>query len=374
VRLVVIAPRLVHTGGMDRPNLELVARALDRGYQVTAVSHDADPVLERSAAFEFWRVPRPLSSVLLGEIFLEWMGRKARRRYPSARFIANGGNFPGADLNWVHYVHAAEQIPPSPHLRSRAYASARRRWNVRRERRAFHTAGLVVTDSRRCAADVVEAYALPAARVHAVYYGADHPRRERREPDQRQRDEADLGFKVGERRCLFIGGLGDRRKGLETLLEAWALLQRDALWPVKLLVAGAGGGRAGYEQQAARLRLGTSVQFLGFRSDVPRLLEISDCVVAPTHYEPYGLGVQEAFCAGIPAIVTASAGIAERYPPELRPLLLADAGDPRELASCLRGWHDARVSYRSLASAFGQELLRRSWKDMADEMLSLVTG
>jgi glycosyltransferase involved in cell wall biosynthesis len=359
---------------MDRPNLELVARALDRGYQVTAVSHDVDPVLERSGAFEFWRVPRPLSSVLLGEVFLERMGRKARQRYPSATFIANGGNFPGADLNWVHYVHAAEKVPPPPHLFSRVYASVRRRRNIRRERRALGTARLVVTDSRLCAADVIAALGLPAARVRAVYYGADHPRSEGKEPDQRGRDEVDLGFTVGEQRCLFIGGLGDRRKGLETLLEAWALLQRDGGWQVKLLVAGAGKRRAEYEQHAERLRLGAWVQFLGFRSDVPRLLEISDCVVAPTHYEPYGLGVQEAFCAGIPAIVTASAGIAERYPPELRPLLLADAGDPQALANCLRGWHHARASYRSLASAFGQELLRRSWKDMADEMLSLVTG
>jgi len=37
-------------------------------------------------------------------------------------------------------------------------------------------------------------------------------------------------------------------------------------------------------------------------------------LVSPVRYEAYGLNVQEALCCGVPAIVSACAGVAERYP------------------------------------------------------------
>ena len=53
-------------------------------------------------------------------------------------------------------------------------------------------------------------------------------------------------------------------------------------------------------------------------ADVPNLLRAADCLVAPTRYEAYGLGVHEALCCGLPGIVSADAGVAERYSPELQ--------------------------------------------------------
>ncbi|MDK2408772.1 glycosyltransferase [Aphanizomenon sp. PH219] len=54
------------------------------------------------------------------------------------------------------------------------------------------------------------------------------------------------------------------------------------------------------------------INFLGFRADVPNLLRAADCLVAPTRYEAYDLGVHEALCCGLPAIVSADAGVDER--------------------------------------------------------------
>ena len=64
--------------------------------------------------------------------------------------------------------------------------------------------------------------------------------------------------------------------------------------------------------------VGESVRFLGYRKDLAQLLQASDALIAPTRYDSYGLGVHEALCCGLPALVSAGAGVAERYPERLK--------------------------------------------------------
>ena len=71
---------------------------------------------------------------------------------------------------------------------------------------------------------------------------------------------------------------------------------------------------------------------------MPEVLRACDALVSPVHYEAYGLNVQEAICCGLPALVSASAGIAEQYPAALADLLLPDPDDPADLAARLRRW------------------------------------
>jgi len=368
-RLIVVAPRLVRTGGMDRPNLALVERALERGLEVTAVTHGVEPGTLDSPRLELWRVPKPLSSILLGEVILERAGALARRRYPEAIVLANGGNLFGADLNWVHYVHAAEPAlgGSGPQGLYRRYRHER---YVRRERLAFASAKVLIADSKRCRDDLLAHYPLDRTRVRSLYYGTDPSLAGRRL--SRSQCERNAGLEPGVQRAMFVGGIGDRRKGLDTLLKAWALLKRRGDWPVELLVVGDGPARARFEREASALQLSGSVHFLGFRTDVPTLLGAVDCIAAPTRYEPYGLAVHEALCVRVPAIVSEKAGIAERYPPSLRPLLLSDPENVDELASKLTEWRNNAGHYARAASEFAPQLSSRSWSEMADEILDLA--
>src|SRR5205823_4663985 len=136
----------------------------------------------------------------------------------------------------------------------------------------------------------------------------------------------------------------DRRKGFDVLFEAWSLLWRTG-WDGLLLVVGAGEELPVWEQRAAGL--GESIRFLGFRKDVPRILAAGDLLVSPTRYEAYGLGVHEALCAGLPALVSRSAGVAEQYPTELQPLLLSDPENASSLAESLRQWRKDPEVWRS---------------------------
>ncbi len=110
------------------------------------------------------------------------------------------------------------------------------------------------------------------------------------------------------RRLLFVGLLV-RRKGVHVLLEAMA---GAALPPdVTLQVAGDGPERADLEASVSRLGLQGRVTFLGFRSDVPRLLAEADAFVLPSAMEQQPLVLIEALGAGKPIVATDVGGVAE---------------------------------------------------------------
>ena len=98
---------------------------------------------------------------------------------------------------------------------------------------------------------------------------------------------------------------------------------------------------------------------------MPDVLRAVDALVAPTRYEAYGLGVHEALCCGLPAFVSGSAGVAERYPPELADLLLPDPEDVGGLAERLRQWRDHSGAYLPALDRLSLQLRACTWDDMA---------
>jgi glycosyltransferase involved in cell wall biosynthesis len=116
------------------------------------------------------------------------------------------------------------------------------------------------------------------------------------------------------------------------------------------------------------------VEFLGFRKDVPRILSAVDLLVAPTRYEAYGLGVHEALCCGIPAIVSATAGVAERYPDQLTMLLVGDPPSDLALIERLRAWRSRHDEQVAGVFALSQTLRTRTWKDMSAEIVRFALG
>ena len=135
---------------------------------------------------------------------------------------------------------------------------------------------------------------------------------------------------------------------------------------------GAGATLPAWRARAEAEGLGESVRFLGFRDDVPRVLAACDLLVSPTRYEAYGLNVQEALCCGLPAIVSAGAGVAERYPEPLRPLLLPDPDDAADLARRIAAWRADPVPTREAVDDLGRALRGRGWDRCAAEIVALA--
>lgn len=370
--VVLVSGDFVKTGGMDRANYALGEYLLGRGREVHFVSHRvADGLLGRPGAV-FHRVPKPLGSYLLSEPLLRRAGRAWARRLAGrgARVVVNGGNCDWGDLNWVHYVHAAWAPPPAGGALRRVKGVVARRGALTAERASLRRARVVLANSERTRADLIERLDLPADRVHVVYYGVDPGRFRPPTAAERSEARARLGWDDDRTVVAFVGALGDLRKGLDTLLDAWRLLRAGEGWDVRLAVVGTGAALARL-RDAAR-DLGGSVEFLGFRRDVPEILRACDALVSPTRYEAYGLNVHEALCCGLPALVTRAAGVAERYPPGLADLLIPGPADPTGLADRLRLWATGRQRYAAEALALSDRLRAYTWDDMAARFLEVA--
>ncbi len=191
-------------------------------------------------------------------------------------------------------------------------------------------------------------------------------------PDERAAARAVLRMDATAPLAVFIGALGDRRKGFDALFDAWQTLCLDPAWDVDLVIVGVGAEVEAWERRAAASGLERRMSFLRFRSDVSRILAAADLIVHPSRYEAYGLGVHEALCRGLPAIVSASAGVAERLPADMRPLTLPDPIAAGDLVARLRVWRQDLSGWRGRAEAAGGMLRRRTWDHMAADIAGIV--
>jgi glycosyltransferase involved in cell wall biosynthesis len=105
---------------------------------------------------------------------------------------------------------------------------------------------------------------------------------------------------------------------------------------------------------------------------VSRVLAAADALVHPARYEAYGLGVHEAICRGLPAIVSATAGVAELYPPDLSDLLIQNVEDSGEIADRLHRWRGDASGTALRVRPFSDRLRSRTWNDMAAEIQQAV--
>ena len=368
---IITAGDFTPLGGMDRANHALADCLLRQGNEVTLVTHRAWADL-RAAGARVVEVRRPLGSHLLGAPLLAAAGqREARKAPPGTRIVANGGNTDTGDVVWVHYLHAAHASPAVGTWLRRARVARANALYLARERAVLPRARMVICNSRRTARDIQIAYNLPIDRLHVVYYGSDSATFSLVTPEQRALARRALGWGP-QRMALFVGGLGDHRKGFDRLFEAWRILSLDKSWDVGLAVAGAGAQLGGWQARAAREGL-KDVRFLGFREDIAPVMAASDVLVHPARYEAYGLGVHEALCRGIPAIVARDAGVAEMYPPDLRTLLIEDVESADEIAERLKNWRTAGPVLESRVATLSSKLRARTWDDMASEFVERIS-
>lgn len=352
---------------MDRANHALADYLGRAGEEVHVVAHRVSDDLLALPAVQVHVVPRPVGSDLLGGPLLDRVARWwARRLGGELRTIVNGGNCRAPGASWVHYVHAAYQPtlmgPASQRLRL-ALSRAR---SLRRERTVLAHAAPVFANSQRTARDVIERLAVPEERVRVVYYGSDPSRFRPPTREERAAARKTLGVEGEEPIALFLGALGDRRKGFDVVFEAWRRLGPEAA----LAVVGTGQELPAWRGRAEAA--GLRVRFLGFRSDVPHLLAGVDLLVAPTRYEAYGLGVHEALCCGVPVLVSEDAGVAERLPETLSGMTLPARVDAPALAEALEQALATLDDARGAVAPVGAELRSRTWDAMASELVEAM--
>jgi glycosyltransferase involved in cell wall biosynthesis len=151
-------------------------------------------------------------------------------------------------------------------------------------------------------------------RVSTIYNGVDSELFSPRTPDPTLRQE--LGLSSEQFLVLTVGQIG-LRKGQDVLAQAAGLVKDTLPWACYLLAGERCSGKAEsleFERRVvARFQeLGAGrFRLLGYRADMPRLMNAADLLVHPAHQEPLGRVLLEAGASRLPIVATDVGGTGE---------------------------------------------------------------
>lgn len=190
---------------------------------------------------------------------------------------------------------------------------------------------------------------IPRSRIDVIPRGREPARLGSASAGRRR--AARLGLGVGEDVPLVLAvGRQERQKGLDRLLDAFALV-RDRAPAARLVVAGREGNQsAELRDTAARLGLEGSVRFLGGRDDVADLLCAADVFAFPSRWEGLGGVLLEAMALRAPIVASDLPAVREVVEDGLTALLV-DAGDPARLCAAVVDCLDDRAGAAARAEA-----------------------
>jgi glycosyltransferase involved in cell wall biosynthesis len=371
---VLVSTGFHRTGGMEEANFAFARYLLNHGAEVHLVAHRVDRELTAHLSTRLHLVPKPVGSFMLGEPLLSRKGMEVANTLkfgrPGVRVLVNGGCCIWPDVNWVHCVHAAwkthdDGAPLWFKTKNRATKALTRRQEIRALRRAR----FIVANSKKTKDEIVTLIGTPEATIRTIYLGTDSESK----PfglEERLQGRAWLGMSAERPIIAFVGAMGyDTNKGFDTLWTAWKRLCARPDWDADLVVAGGGRAVSFWKKRIHEARLGDRVTFLGFTDRVNSLLAASDLLVSPVRYEAFGLSVREALAGGIPAIVSAAAGIAELYPHYLKDLLLRNPEDVEELIERLLSWRANIFYWKQQIEPLSRDLRSYSWEHMARDIV-----
>jgi glycosyltransferase involved in cell wall biosynthesis len=186
-----------------------------------------------------------------------------------------------------------------------------------------------VAVSRAIQKQVVDERRVPRRKTRTIHYGIDLGLfRPKRNTGLRRR----LGLAGGD---IALGTVArfTHQKGHAFLLDAAPAVLK-AFPRVHFIFAGDGPLRGMLQARAEQLGLRDRVHFLGFRTDVPDMLNAFDAFVLPSLYEGLPNAVLEAMACGLPVVATRVDGTPEAVV-HGKSGLLVDPADSRQLADAL---------------------------------------
>jgi glycosyltransferase involved in cell wall biosynthesis len=254
----------------------------------------------------------------------------------------------GIPLGFVVHALLAERASSGANPHGRLYTWARRAGERRAMQRATRTFPV-----SRSTAEACRAAGAPAERLRVLHNLVDT----RGLPAPRTLAERDLD-------CVYVGRLAVE-KGIDTMLAAFERLPPD----VHLTVAGH-GALAGAVAHAAERHPGR-ITFLGPRPyrEVLDLFGRARLALVPSHSEPFGFVVLEAFSVGTPVVASATGGI-EEIVEAGRGGLLTPPRDAARLAEAILQVRDDAALWRRLSTQALDRLDAFAFPARADEILA----
>jgi glycosyltransferase involved in cell wall biosynthesis len=173
---------------------------------------------------------------------------------------------------------------------------------------------------------------------------------------------------------LFFGRLDVFQKGLDVLVEAFALLRSEHP-DLRLRIAGRGKDAAQVERLLARAGVADATELLGPVSDERRLelLASATLMLMPSRFEGFGLVAAEAMAAGVPLVASDAGSLPEVVAPPAGGVTVP-AGDAAALARAAAALL-ADAGARADLSRTARESARRfTWDAVAERHHRFLEG
>ena len=353
--------------GQGRVNYEVVLETIRRGHHVTILASSIDPDLQQHPQITWVPISvKGLPTALLRQLFFSYKSavwlRQHRHQFDVIQVNGSITSAPG-DINAVHFVHSSwlkSLFHPVHQSRSYygIYQGFYTRLNAYWEKQSFQQAQIVVAVSEKVKHELLT-IGVPEQKTRVVLNGVDL-----QEFRLGGGDRSSLNLPKGVPLALFVGDIKSNRKNLDTVLHA--LVEVPEL---HLAVVGDTEGSP-YPQLAAQLKLSTRVHFLGFRRDVPMIMQSADFFVLLSRYEPFGMVISEAMATGLPVITSANVGAADLVDADSG-IVVPDLSDVTALARAM----ERLTSDAGLRQQMGQSARRVAerygWSKMASQYVDL---
>lgn len=208
----------------------------------------------------------------------------------------------------------------------------------------------IICNSHMVKREIQHYFPLPDAKFTIIYNGVDT---QSFSPQLNQQHRSTLRQQYGieEQTTVYLYvGSGFERKGLATVLTAFAQQTQLNQQPSFLIVVGHDRRLKHYQQQAKDLNIATQVLFVGGQKDVRPFYGAADVFLLPTLYDPFPNAVLEAMACGLPVITSTKSGIAELITPHENGYVF-DALDHHAIANCMTQLHDPTLRQHIGAAA-----------------------
>lgn len=367
MKLCIVTPAVIKGDGQGRANYEIVWEAIRHTHHITLLTTNLDSELQHHPQIKW--VPilvKQFPTQLLKEIVFSWHTahwlKNHRDEFDVVQVYGAVTSTPG-DINTVQFVHSAWLRSPAHISKMRLDPYGAYQWlytvlNAYWEKSAFQQAKVIVAVSKRVKQELLD-IGIPEHQIRVIYNGVDV---QEFFPGSAERSRWGLPEQITI--ALFAGDIRTNRKNLDTVLQA--LVQVPDL---HLAVVGATKGSP-YPNMVDKLGLVTRVHFLGYRRDIPEIMQAIDLFVFPSRYEPFGMVVSEAMATGLPVVTAITTGAAEIVTPESG-TVIPDSEDASALAEALRSLTHDRDRRQQMGKAARAIAQQHCWSSKAKAYVDL---
>ncbi|HMS32684.1 MAG TPA: glycosyltransferase family 4 protein [Ignavibacteria bacterium] len=182
-------------------------------------------------------------------------------------------------------------------------------------------------------------------------------------------------FNLNNPKSVCVSHLYERRKNIDVLIKATALIKDKGIDNFSLTIAGDGNLRQEYEHLADSLRVRDIVNFTGSKSqtELGRILEEPDIFILPSFPEAFGVVLIEALAKGLPVITCEGNGGGEELKQLGYPAVLVKPHSPENLSEAVLELLKDK-DRMTLMSEKGKQIVNKyfTWDKNAESSVSII--